>query len=297
VTIGLGLFSAFAFACAVVFQQRAALDVPVVGAARPSLLIRLARRPIWLLGLGADMIGFALQTLALHRGSLVVVQPIIATSLLFTLGLIALTDHQLMSLGRWAAVGVVIFGLSVFLAVGSPRESATADAGLEGWMLCALMVCAVVGLAVTAGVRARGPARAGWFGLAAGVCEASMAVLAKAFADSFGHGPARTFLSWTPYALVAGGVTCLVLVSTAYQAGHPTRSLPIMTVADPLVGCVIGMALFGERLRLEGLRGPLVALAVLLMGTGLFTLGRDARLAARIGGDHTAGSGRLAEMA
>ena len=296
-TIGLALLSSLVFAGAVVLQQRAALDVPVVGATPPSLLVRLARRPIWLLGLGADVIGFGFQTLALHRGSLVVVQPLIATSLLFTLGLIALIDHEPMSLGRWAAIAAVLFGLSVFLAVGSPRGSASADAGLEGWMLSALSVSAVVGLAVLAGVRARGPARACWFGLAAGVCEASMAVLAKAFADSFGHGTARAFLSWTPYALVAGGLICLVMVSTAYQAGHPTRSLPIMTVADPLVGCVIGMALFGERLRLQGLRGPLAALAVLLMGTGLFSLARDGRLAARIAGNHSAGSGRLAEVA
>ena len=83
--IALALLSAFVFGSGVVLQQRVAWDVPAEHAARPGLLIRLVRRPLWLLGMGADVIGFGLQAAALHSGSLVVVQPLIATSLVFTL--------------------------------------------------------------------------------------------------------------------------------------------------------------------------------------------------------------------
>jgi hypothetical protein len=55
---------------------------------------------------------------------------------------------------------------------------------------------------------------------------------------------AGVFLTWTPYALVVGGLTAILLVSTAYQAGHPTISLPIITVVDPLVGSLVGITLF-----------------------------------------------------
>jgi drug/metabolite transporter (DMT)-like permease len=286
--VGLALLSAFIFSCGVVLQQRSALDIPVALAARPGLLLRLTRRPTWLLGLGADVIGFGVQTLALRRGSLVVVQPLVAGSLLFTLVLIALVDHEPISAGEWAAIGIVLVGLAVFLAAGSPGDSPTASAGIQAWLLCTLSVALLACVAVSAGLRAHEIARARWFGLAAGVADAFMAVLAKSFADSFGHGVAGAFATWTPYALVAGGLAALLLTSTAYQAGHPTRSLPIITVADPVFGSVIGITLFDERLRLEGVRGPFVAVSIVLMGAGLFALGGNARIAARVGGSDEA---------
>ena len=87
-------------------------------------------------------------------------------------------------------------------------------------------------------------------------------------------------------AFAAGiGLTALLLVSTAYQAGHPTVSLPIITVADPLVGSLIGISLFGERLELNGLRGPGMVLALLAMGTGLVALARNSRVARAMGPD------------
>jgi drug/metabolite transporter (DMT)-like permease len=294
-TVALAVLAAFVFAAGVVLQQRSAVAVPVAHAARPSLLVRLVRRPIWLLGVGADVVGFGLQTLALHRGSLIVVQPLLATSLLFTLALLALVDHEPIYAGEWVAIGAVLVGVSVFLAAGSPTESASATAGFQRWWLCALPACLVVGLAMAAGLRAAGPARAAWFGLAAGIGDAFMAVLAKAFADSFGHGLSGAVVRWTPYVLVAAGVVVMLLISTAYQAGYPTRTLPIIAVADPLFGCLIGIALFGERLRLDGARGPLVVLAVVGMGVGLFRLGRDRRVAAgMVGGHKGAGDGLTA---
>ena len=135
---------------------------------------------------------------------------------------------------------------------------------------------------VAAGLSASGRARAALLGVSAGIADAFMAVLAKAFAGSFDHGLAGVFRSWTPYALVAGGAAAILLVTTAYQAGHPTVSLPIITVTDPLVGALVGITLFGEHLALGGLRGPIVTVALLAMAGGLVALGRDRRLTAAI---------------
>ena len=52
---------------------------------RPSLLLRLVRRPMWLAGTAADWSGFGLQALALGMGSILVVQPLLCTGLLFAL--------------------------------------------------------------------------------------------------------------------------------------------------------------------------------------------------------------------
>src|ERR1700691_6391994 len=46
------------------------------------LIVRLARRPIWLVGLASQILGFAFQVTALHYGALALVQPVFALELL-----------------------------------------------------------------------------------------------------------------------------------------------------------------------------------------------------------------------
>ena len=280
----LALLSAFVYGAGVVLQQRAALEAPPEEAARPRLLLRLVRRPLWLLGLSADVVGFGLQAAALHRGSLVVVQPLITTSLVFALVLTSVWTHEPISRRQWTAVGMVLLGLAVFLIVAAPNEESSAVAGMRDWILTTTTITAAAGVALAAGLRAVGSARAAFFAVAAGIADAFMAVMAKTFSGSFDQGLAATFRSWTPYALVAAGLIAMLLISTAYQAGHPTVSLPIITVTDPLVASLIGISLFGDELLLDGVRGPLVLLALAAIGTGLLMLSRDSRLANEVVG-------------
>src|SRR5437016_130027 len=281
----LSLLSALVFGSGVVLQRRAAMDEPEDRAARPALLVRLAQRPRWLMGLAADLGGFALLAAALSRGSLVVVQPLVTTSLLFTFVFISVWYHEAISAAEWAAMLLVVAGLAAFLIVASPTEESSAIADTRGWVLCSSTVTVLAVAAVGGGLRVAGPARAAFFGVAAGIADAFVTVLAKTFAGSWDRGLASMFRSWTPYALLAGGLTALLLVSTAYQAGHPTVSLPILTVTDPLVGSLIGISLFGERLELGGLRAPGMVIALLAMAAGLVALGRNKRVARVIAPD------------
>src|SRR5258708_17387393 len=50
------------------------------------LVVRLARRPVWLLGLASMILGFVFQISALHFGPLALVQPLLALELLFVFG-------------------------------------------------------------------------------------------------------------------------------------------------------------------------------------------------------------------
>jgi hypothetical protein len=78
--------------------------------------------------------------------------------------------------------------------------------------------------------------------------------------------------------VVLTGITALLLIQTAYQAGYPTISLPIITVIDPLVASLIGVSLFGERVLLGGPRAPLIAVAAIIMLGGLVVLSRQERV-------------------
>jgi hypothetical protein len=125
-----------------------------------------------------------------------------------------------------------------------------------------------------AGRRMTGWPRAALFGLAAGMADAFMAVIVKAFAISFNLGFPGILRTWTPYAVVAAGITAMVLIQTAYQAGQPKIALPVITVIDPLVSSLIGVTLFGEDVLLGGVRAPIIGVAAGFMFFGLVSLAR-----------------------
>ena len=77
--------------------------MPAEFAARPGLLVRVIRQPIWLLGVAAEIAGFVFQLIALRHGSLVVVQPLLTTSLLFTIALVGTWTRQGVTASEWAA--------------------------------------------------------------------------------------------------------------------------------------------------------------------------------------------------
>jgi drug/metabolite transporter (DMT)-like permease len=274
VTILLALLSSALFGTGVALQQRPASEVPMELAARPALLVRVAQQPVWLLGVAAEIAGFVLQVIALRHGALVVVQPLLTTSLLFTIALTSRWSEHTVRPGEWAAIVAVVAGLALFLVVAHPSEESSGLADATDWIVTGLSIGAVIGLLLWVGLRRSGRRRAAALGLAAGLGDAIMAVFTKAFAHVTEHGAVATLTSWVPYALCAAGLTAMLLTQTAYQAGLPKVSLPIITVADPLVSCGVGVALFGEALHLGGIRGPIVLMAIALMGAGLIVLSR-----------------------
>src|SRR5262249_31466751 len=58
------------------------------------LVFRLARRPVWLLGVASMILGFMFQVAALHYGALALVQPILALELLFVFGYMAILGSR-----------------------------------------------------------------------------------------------------------------------------------------------------------------------------------------------------------
>ena len=61
------------------------------------LVFRLARQPVWLLGIASMILGFVFQLTALHFGSLALVQPILAAELLFVFGYLAVAGSRRVS--------------------------------------------------------------------------------------------------------------------------------------------------------------------------------------------------------
>jgi hypothetical protein len=83
IAVCLGLVAAAVLGAASVLEERSTKQVPERAALSPRLLADLVRRPLFLAAIGVSVLGCGLQVLALHFGSLTLVQPLLVLSLLF----------------------------------------------------------------------------------------------------------------------------------------------------------------------------------------------------------------------
>jgi hypothetical protein len=105
------------------------------------LVFRLARRPVWLLGIASMILGFAFQLSALRYGALALVQPILALELLFVFGYLAVAGSRRVKVKRqdWLAAVAMSAGIGLFLRVASPREDdRTRRVPPGGWLAWSL---------------------------------------------------------------------------------------------------------------------------------------------------------------
>ena len=265
------LGSALLYALAAVAQQRAAVAEPIEYSLRLRLLISLLHRPLWLAGLGCDVAAFLLQFWALDHGSLVLVQPLLVSGLLFALPLGALMSHERMGRNDWIGAALVVTGLAAFLIVAQP-DRGSADAAPKVWVMLVVCILATVGVLLFAAQRTKGSSRAGLLAAAAGTMYGLTAALTKACGHLLDQGLKHLFTSWKPYALASGGISGTVVDQSAYQAGPLNWSLPILTVADPVVSIAIGAFVFGEGIEVDGLAPLIEALALVVMTIGVFML-------------------------
>lgn len=240
-------------------------------AAGPGPMTHLLRNPRWLVGNLFDAGGFALQLLALHHGSLLLVEPLLVTSLIFAFPLAAILRRQPVPWIEPAGAAVVAGGLALFLAIARPG-SRPARAPVGGLVVLTIAAVLVVGglllLARPAPGRRRGVLSAAAAGICFGYMAASVA-LAWHVAD---HGVARALLSWEPYgALVAGGLG-IALAQQAFGTGVLRLSLPTMTVVQPLVAVTIGLLLLGEPIHASGAAPALEVLGLAGAAAGVYLL-------------------------
>jgi drug/metabolite transporter (DMT)-like permease len=276
VTVLLSLLAAVSFALGTVLQQRGALATPA-GEGDPRFLAQLFAQPIWFLGALCQAGGWVLQTLALKNGQLVVVQGLVATSLVLTLPLGAKLTNQ--RIGRHEVVAAIatVSGLILFLVVGQPNGGIDQPAATKWWVAVAVVL---VGVGVTAmfGFRRKGPPAAAFLGAAAGLCFGFQGAASKMFAAEIGGGLANLLTSWATYALIASALIGFAVQQSALKTGALAAAVASSNSSTLLASVVLGVFLFEENLsRGDGrLAVALVGLALTIGGVGVLAGARGA---------------------
>jgi drug/metabolite transporter (DMT)-like permease len=237
------------------------------------LVVRLARRPVWLLGIASMTGGFVFQLAALRFGGLALVQPVLAAELVFVFGYLAVAGARRVKPRDWLAAAAVSAGVGVFLRLASPSGGRPHAPG-SSWLVAGLVTAGAVlaGLAVAFGPGRRPGAspgrRAAVLGAVTGISWGFLAAVTKELSSHLGGGPGAVFATWSPYVLVAAGAVTVLLASHALAAGPLAASQPGFTVLDPLAAGLLGVFLFGEHIRTGpgDLAGQALALALVIAG-------------------------------
>ena len=239
--------AAASFAVANVAQMRGARRSETTRTLDPRLLVHLGADPLWLAGLGASIIGFALEATALAIAPVVLVQPLIVAELLFALPLAAAVGGSRLGRREWTGAVLVALGLIAFVVIVRPTDSA-GSASWRTWLLIVCVIAAVVVLLLRTGERRHGVKRTSAFAAAGGISLGLLSVLTKLTMRDFGNRGLGALATLAPWAVIAVGIFGLWLAQTAFRAGPLAVSLPLIDVGEPLVASLVAVMAFGERL-------------------------------------------------
>jgi hypothetical protein len=283
--VALALGGALCYAIAAVTQQRCAARLATSAAFDGRLLLRLARNRSWRLSMIALIAGYGFHAAALSLGRLVVVEPVIPLGLLMALLLGARTEGRRLCRSEWTAAIAAVTGLAVFLAAAEPSGGVqTAPATSLGLAAAGAVLAATVCWLVTRKVSV--PHRAVALSVGGGIAAGVTDTVTKTVAPLAGTQQFALLGDIRLYLLALVGLLALTMQQNAYRAAGLAASLPAFVVLEPLVGSLLGLTIYHERVGADGARIAVEVLAVLAAVWGIARLARSV----------IAEFGRLAEL-
>jgi drug/metabolite transporter (DMT)-like permease len=270
--VALALAAALLFALGTVLQQRAAVqDRSRSARGAAALLLRLARRPVWIGGIVADGAGFVAQAAALGIGRLAVVQPVLATTVVFALPLGVWLTNQRIHRREVVAALVVTLALVGFLVV-SNTTGGRDDAPIGDWLVAAIPTTVMCAVLVGLGWRASPGVKATLLGTATGILFGVSAALTKATVDQLDDGVLDLLIDWHLYALIVVGYASMTLSEVSLQTGVLAPAIATASILDPIASVVLGVTLFEESLHDDAFGVVLTIASLGVMFAGLVVL-------------------------
>lgn len=234
-----------------VLQQNAAQKAPLSDFLSPRILLDLVRVPRWLGGIALMVAGMALGAVALGQGELSLVEPLLATNLLFAMALSRRQTKQPLGRQGWTGLLLLAGGVTAFIVAGQPTGGEALSDPFRQWLIIGAMVGTALLLTAYA-KRSRLSAGPALLATAAGLLYGVQDALTRVTGERFSEGGLGEVLTgWQPYAVLALGVTGLVLVQSAFETASLRMSLPALTAAQPLAGILCGVGFLGDRLRTD----------------------------------------------
>jgi drug/metabolite transporter (DMT)-like permease len=246
VATALSLATALFYAISNVLELLEAEKVPDEYSMKPGLLMRLIKRPRWLIGLASDFGGYICHAAALGIATVVFVEPILATGILMSLFISSAFVGRPVLRNDWIAAGVLSGGLALFLYEVSPTGGRQLARTRE-WAIAGPSAIAAVALCMLLGRATRGRPRAALLGVAAGIAFGVSALLTKALVHYLGDGIFAWVPHWEPYALAVAAIGGVIVAQSALQTGALGAAVGSIEAMSVISGSLFGLFLLDER--------------------------------------------------
>lgn len=277
IAVLLALAAAFFIAVGDVIHQRSAHEVTDEPVGHLTLFLSLLRDRQWWLGSAVAAAGFAFQAAALGLGSVLLVQAVLVTSLLFALPISARQAHRRVTRWQWIWAVLLAGAVIVIVTVGNPTAGQS-RASLETWLEVAAVLGPVVALCLLGARVWSGPTSAVLLAVVSGTLWGLFAVLTKAVVDRLDvtswAGVGELLVTPELYVWVVVAIAGTAMQQASFRAGALTASLPTMTLTEPLVACALGVVVLGETLRPGEAGWVILVLAVTVMIAAAAALAR-----------------------
>jgi hypothetical protein len=238
--------------------------LPVLG-----VLGRLTRDPLWLAGWLINLCGFAAHSLALHFGSIVVIQAILVVQLMFAVGTGALMRRERPRARDWWGAALVCAGVILVVTLRGDVPQVAPPRAHVVRAVALFAACIVLILVVARGIH-RPHLRSALIAVGAGLCFSTTAIqIVLVTGDLSQYGPLGLF-DWPLLVLALSAIVGSVLVQDSFAGGTLPLSLTAMTVTDPVASGIAGLLLFDAGMPAPGTVISLAGAAVLIaVGVGI----------------------------
>jgi drug/metabolite transporter (DMT)-like permease len=257
-----------------VIEQQSAQDVTGKAVGTFALFGRLLRDRRWWAGSLVAAAGFALQAAALGLGSVVLIQALSVTSLLFAMLINAKVNKRRIT--RWQLTWAVLLAVAVavLVTVGDP-QAGHARAPLDDWaVVAAVMGPALILCVIGARIRS-GSTSAALLGLVSGSLWGVFSVLTKSVVDQLGFGIWALLRTPELYAWAVLALFATAWEQSAFRAGPLSASLPAVTVSEPVVASVLGVTVLHETLTTNHVGRLALGVSIAVMAAATVALTRS----------------------
>jgi len=164
-----------------------------------------------------------------------------------------------------AGAAVLCLGVGLLSAQRSTKPIGLSFGSVSHWPAAAA-IAVLAFICVQAGRRQQGRNRALLTGAAAGLVYGIQDALTRQTLEVLQSGGiSGLFTTWAPYALLGAGAIGIWLMQSAFSAGPIQLSLPAISAGEPLVGIMLGILVFGDRIQVAPIQlgikvGGIVAL-------------------------------------
>jgi hypothetical protein len=179
-------------------------------------------------------------------------------------------------LRAWEVAGAAVLcvGVGLLSAERSTKPIGLSFGSFSHWPAAAA-IAAIAVICVQAGRRSQGRTRALLTGIAAGLVYGIQDALTRQTLEVLQSGGiSGLFLTWAPYALLGAGAIGIWLMQSAFNAGPIQMSLPAISAGEPLVGILLGIIVFGDRIQVAPLQLGIKAGGIAALVAGVILVAR-----------------------